>query len=403
MFLYWNGYEIDGSDTDFDIVLPEQQEITEFVKCFLSIPVFGNSKPHIYHAKSNPHKTATINKTKLMELLEQGDRPELFIDINCQVMDVLPKKVQTALYHLSETRTPHEVVYGNVENPCMAPIDQQYHTRGNMTVSLTIMKPGTKKGWYTAKDAILDGYVHHEELLLSDDYDYPCFSLNVGPGFYYEYAIYIMEYLRDHFPGLGTVGGLDSSGGWTDGGTYSNSIYGYEKIQLPIKYNIRNSLKHLMDCDIVRSYRRYYKMGWNYDLLNEFRIVNIPKEKWGKEYLLSFDEYVDHVEEVLENQKNSFSSICQTAVNIFLPFPTRFEKRPELLKHLKDNLIDVKDIYREWHYCGYLAFAKVDGQVVGEFRVPWYMKSYLITLLEMKDSGHLGYIKSEVFQRQQYD
>lgn len=405
MFLHWNGYEIDGSDTDFDIVLPERQQIIEFVKCFLSIPVFGTCKPRIYYNsnKNGMIKKIEINQTKLMKLLSQGERPIIYIDVNCQIMDAFPDKIQHELYQLSENRTPHEPIYGNVECPCMAPVDQQYLTRSNMTVTLTILHDGTQRQWCNERKRGRSGYIHHQELFLPDECDHPCFSLNVGPGFYYEYAIYIMEYLRDHFPGLGTSGGLDCSGGWTDGCTYSNSIYGYEKIQLPVRYSIKNTLKRLTECEIIRSYRNYYQNGWNYSLLNQFRMVNVAKFNNKKECLLSFGQYADYVESVLEQEYNLFQAISKTAIYIILPKPDRFEKRPELLKYLRDSLIDVRDQRRNWHYCGYLSFAQIKGQIVGEFRVPWYMKSYLLTLLQLKDLGKIDYVKAETYQIRQYE
>lgn len=405
MFLYWDGYEIDGSDTDFDIVLPEQREIVDFVTCFLSIPVFGSCKPHIYYSsgRGGAAKKVEISPAKLMKMLPKGDRPVIYIDMNCQIMDALPEKVTDHLFRLSEGRTPHEPVYGNVECPCMAPIDQHYHTRGNMTVTLAVMSPGTQKRWSEEKDKLLHGYLHHQELFLSQQDDFPCFSLNVGPGFYYEYAIYIMEYLRDCFPGLGTAGGLDCSGGWTDGCTYSNSIYGYEKVQLPVKYSVKNTLKRLTECEIIQSYRNYYQNGWKYVLLNHFRMVNVSEDRSGKENLMSFSQYADYVEQILEREEDPYQLLCKTAVHIVIPKAERFHKRLELMKYLHESLLDISDVEKDWHYCGYLSFGKTDGQIVGEFRVPWYMKTYLLLLLELKDAGKIDYMKAESYQRRQYE
>jgi len=54
MFLYWDGYEIDGSDTAFDIILPESIQVWEFVECFLNIPVFTDApKPEYTRCNEN--------------------------------------------------------------------------------------------------------------------------------------------------------------------------------------------------------------------------------------------------------------------------------------------------------------------------------------------------------------
>ena len=44
MFIYWDGYEIDGSDTDFSIILPENVQIMELVDIFLKNPLLFAGK-----------------------------------------------------------------------------------------------------------------------------------------------------------------------------------------------------------------------------------------------------------------------------------------------------------------------------------------------------------------------
>ena len=401
MFLYWTDLELVGSDTKFDMVLPAYNRSAEFVSCFLSIPIFGSCEPHIYYygLKGSKSEKIVLNRKQLMELVEEPGRPIVYIDINCQIIDALPKKVQKVLYQLSETRTPHEPEYGNVEHPCMKPIEYHSGTRGNMTVTLTIMPPGTKRRWYTDKSAVLKGYVHHEELLTKAQPDYPCFSLNAGPGFCYEYAIYIMEYLREHFLGLGTAGGVGTDGKWTDGFSYTNSLYKYERIQLPIRIGIEHTLKRLWDCDIIRSYQNYYQDGWKYDQIKQFRMVNLPEEYPRSERIFFFSEYVNYIEWVLRQNWEVYKTICATAVHIMLPKPEHYKNNLEMVSHLNQRLEDVTDTHNDSHFCGYLSFLNINDQLVGEFRIPWYMKEYLLMLLDLKDSGKIDQMRAPMYRR----
>lgn len=399
MFLLWEGFEIDGSDTDFDLVLPETQELIAFVDCFLSLPLVREAKFNCHYSSGPPKfKKIPLSRQKLAEVLTDGRRPEIYLEVTCQVTDELPEAIRAELRQLSERREPQELAYGKAKCPCMAPALQVHHMRGELSVSLCIMPPGTKKRWYTEEGAELEGYVRNEAILVAKE-ELPCLVINVGPGFYYEYAMYIMNWLEDHFPGLGIAGGLDCEGGWTGGCTYANSIYQYEKIQLPIKYSITNTLKRLTEYDLLRSFRRYYKKGWKYEMRSDFSMVNIPQEKWVKPYLLSYTDYAAHIEKVLAEEADYFSAISQTAIAIILPMPSRFEQFPKIKHRLLQALTEVDDVGRGWYFEGYAAFSQVNGQPVCEYRVPWQVGNYLSTLLELVESGELDWMKTEAYER----
>jgi len=394
-----------GADTDFDMVLPSRDQLKDFISHFLTTPVFSSCLPRFYYYQHNGDnfEKIIISHFALMKMLDTNDRPILHIDVNCEAMDALSKRIQKRLFQLSETRIPHEPIYGNVEHPCMPPFNHSNCQRDSTTVTLIIMPLGTKQNWYTDKNTLLRGYVHHQELLRSSQYDYPCLSLNVKPGFYYEYAIFIMDYLRERFPEMGTTGGVGTQSGWTDGFVYSNSIYDYEKIQLPVRHTIEDTLKRLRDCSIIRSYQKYYQRRWNYDRINQFRMVNPPAGYHRKDWILFFSEYAEHVEKVLRQDWDAHRMICATATHIILPKPTQYSGCLEIKRHLERSLTDVKDSDKDSHYCGYLSFAVINGQVVGEFRIPWYMKSYLLMLLEMRDTGRMDYIRLHGCSKRRYD
>lgn len=402
MFIYWDGFEIDGSDTDYDIILPENVQVFEFVDCFLSLPIFDrNIKPSIEWYQNRITHKLTIDELK--EKLLSGDYPDITININCLHMELLPKDIQEQLYSISKRREPHEEAFGKVENPCMAPVIQKYYTRGEMTVELRISKPGTNH-WVYNDDEVIDGYVNNIDLITSGEKNIQSFQINVGPSFYFEYAMYIIDCLRDSFPGMATCGGLDCSGGWTDGCTYADSIYRYEKVQIPVKHSIKNTLKRLTEYDIVRSYKSYYKNGWKYDFTNGFYLANHEPAAPGKTLEpIPFNEYLELCETALVLDVLPFSAVCDTAVHIKLPKPEEYAESPDVEKKLQAMLPDFSDKNTDWCFTGYFAFTTAHQNPVAEFRVHYSMKAYLMELLRLAESGDIDFIKSVTYRRRQND
>jgi len=154
MFLYWDGYEIDGSDTDFEIILPESVQALEFVDCYLNMPVFCNvPTPEYLHCGSGCHgvwhgdKCKPINLGDLRGKLLSNDYSKISITINCQHIDLLPKEIQKEIYAKSASRKCITVLnepseseevepfdFTKAENPCLAPVVQTILDRGGMTM-----------------------------------------------------------------------------------------------------------------------------------------------------------------------------------------------------------------------------------------------------------------------------
>ena len=390
MFIYWDGFEIDGSDTDFSIILPENVQVWEFVECFLSIPIFSNTpKPSVFYRQGNKqHKWKLV---KLKEKVLAGDYPAVNIQVLCRHIEQLPENLRAEVYAISERRDPQESAYGKVENPCTTPVIE-------MTVELLMQQLGTGHG---IDDGDEYGYIHNFELFRSANKENPWFRINVGPGFYYEYAIFIMDYLLDHFPGIGTCGGLDCGGGWTGGCTYADSIYYYERILMPVEYSTRNTLKRLTEYDIVRSwsYKHYDKTGWKYEYADGFCLAGQSpiQSNFNKDKPYSFAEYLELVDMVLELDADPFSMVCETAIRIMLPPVKEYAKNPEASRKLQAALPDSGN----QNFTGYFAFTKIDGNPMAEFRVPYPMKKYLLTLFELAESGAIDFIKPVTWQRRQ--
>lgn len=400
MFLYWEGYEIDGSDTDFEIILPESRQLVEFVECFLSIPLFN----HEMQPSISCMEKSGLSIQELYERLASGHFPDIHIEVDCSHPEELSAELHREIYSISQLREPHEDAFGKVENPCTAPELQTCYTRGGMTVEMTISSDKNWKRNYS-EEWEPDGYVNNFELFLSDDNDLPLFSINIGPGFYYEYIRYIMDYLIDHFPGLGTYGGLDCAGGWTEGCTYAASLYEYEKFQYPVPYSINNTMKRLSEYGLATSYRQYYKRQWVFEELPVFNMVNNPLVEVDKKGIrgISFADYVQLVDSEILNQEDSFTAICNTAVNVVLARKELFADNPVAVKRLEQALTRITDPENQWFYKAYLAFLMIDGKPCYEYRVHWQMKDYYLTLLDLIESREVDFVKAIMYSKRKND
>lgn len=397
MFLYWDGYEIDGSDTDFDIILPEQLALREFVDCFLQTPLFDRSLP-IEISYVQQGKRVSLTRDELHNLLNAGDFPDIEITINCLHPEELEKPLLEEIYAISARREPPEPAFGKVEQPCCAPFKQKYYTRGEMTVTLMLghdTAAACEEPW--------EGYVNNIELLRDAGRALPCVAINVGPSFYYEYAIYLIDYLRDSFPSIATCGGLDCAGGWTDGCTYANSLYNYELIERPVAHSVKNTLKRLLEYNILCPGLRVYQKNWVNQRTEQFYQTNnnsgmIYGRDTEKLPFITFAQYVDLSETALASGGSAFETACATAVHILLPDPKEFAACPRAAERLK-QIFESCGCVNEWYYKGYFCFVSKNGQHFAQFRIPYPMKPYLLALLDGMDSGIMEEIKPLTYQK----
>jgi len=437
MFLYWDGYEIDGSDSSFDVVLPESVQNHDFFKCFLDMPIFSNIPLPLFHLQKqhisghNSGKKRKISKDEFMQRLLTGDFANMSFSINCQHPEMLPPQCHAQVYALSQGRDPHEEAYGKAQNPCTRPIIQKDFDRGSMTIDVYVRKIGPD--WHWRKEEY-DGphYKYNFDAAKAANEGDITFEMFVGPSAYYEYAMYIVEYMRQHFPSIAIHGGLDCGGGWTDGCTYADSLYAYEKIHLPVRHNIRHTLKWLTKYGIIRSFRRYYSNSKSkgFQAHHVYTIKGFyPAKGWGnvnppakeEEMTIPFDQYVElaelatsnaasphsntvasdtsHSEAVVSDSTSSFDQVVETAVDIILPQPETYAQNPNAVKLLQEALPDNPRYarYKEWQFSGYMAFTTWEGRQLCELRIRYDMKKYLTTLLNLAESGQIEFIKQEVY------
>lgn len=403
MFIYWNGYEIDGSDTDFNLVLPESVQLSELAEVFLHNPLIDHRlQPKLEILLGGKNKE--ISREEFGEKLLAGDYKMLTVTVNCRHPEELPEDLRREIYAISERREPHEEAYGKTENPCTEPVRQGYYTRGEKTVTLYFTRETVQP------DEETYGYVTNMEILKNSGQGLPCVLMNVGPGFYYEYAIYLVDWLRERFPSIATFGGLDCEGGWTFGCTYADSLYQYEKVDFPVRYSVKNTLKRLCACGVLCPCIWYYKnrSGWVADPTDDFIMVeHIPSflddRGRSKQKGYSFGEYAGHCQALLENSDSEFDMICGTAVRIVLPEPDLFvECGKEVQKELK-QAYEASSLSGKWRKLGYFSFCKRDGRNYAQFRISYMSKPYLEALLKALADGRLDAVMPEIYRRRHGD
>jgi len=389
MFLHWKGFEIDGSDTDYDIILPESAQTAEFVECFLNMPIFDMEfGADFYSMNSNKRKKYT--REELIECIRNNVNESLYIDVNCLHMELMPKELKEELCKFSEQREPHEGAYGKVSDPCMGLQLQNVYNRGSATVSLTIMSKDNYKN-RMEYEFEKNGYEYNSNVINEKNPLSKLFVINCGPGFFFEYAMYIMEYMKNRFPSIGISGGLDCAGGWTEGCTYADSIYGYERIFFPVKYSVKNFMKRICEVDLIFPCKTYYKNGYRYEKSPHFSLVNHPytyedfkkNPELKKKVDLSFTEYIEKIEKELENPSNK--TIFNLAVEVMIPVP-------------EDEGSD-----KSYKYKGFLSFCMHEGLPTAVILVNWYMKEYFMDLVKKWEDGKLDFMKEITYKERHKD
>jgi len=244
MFVYWQGYEVDGSSTDYNVVVPERELIAEVLRYFLTLKIIDR----------NAELSVTINKftkqvfkwdelDKLYELAVHAETEKIFVSASCIHPDQLFPQVRKDLYKLSATRPGAEGKNHNYKRPAVSPF-----YRPNLQVELWVNS--LNKADAAAETYQPDGLVFNQKTLIHL-MQQPHFSMGLicGPTFIYEYAAYLVSNLAERFPEIGIDGGLDCAGGFVNGCTYAMDLYTYEKIIVKSP-DIAATLQELLAADV---------------------------------------------------------------------------------------------------------------------------------------------------------
>ena len=408
MFLYWDGYEIDGSDTDFDIILPENVQAHEFAQCFLDIPIFCEKRKPIFGAKAtykyqrgyiSPDKK--ITEADFKSRLLSGDYSSMSIVVSCQHPEQLPPELSAQIHNLSKTRNPQETAYGKPTNPCTGPPGKWPF----MSVDLTFEK--ITKDWnesYFEGRLYEDSYSYNLSLIAPVKKGDTIVTLGIPVSSNYEYAMYIIKHMESHFPSISIWGGEECS----CGATFGCSLYEYEKLHLPIKYSINNTLKRLSEYGILRSYRTYYAKGRKIEFTNSGFYLTSDQQYYHTppEKELPFSEYLTLVDMTLQESLTPYQQVAETAAHLHLPPPDFYAANPQVQKILEEELekaVPKKEreswYTQDWLYTGYIAILEADAKPECEIRVRYRMKQYLQTLLNLADVGMLDFIKPTTYEK----
>lgn len=234
MFVTWNGYEIDGSDTTYNLIMPERQKMKELVTFYLSLPIWDKRTGIAFDPSESgawaPHRSieGTDMAFEPERILQMLDDPMWTGSANfvtyCLPPDELPEGLIEEITALSATRPgaankPYEMV---------DPVTYLYDYRDDLGVGFQIFSSEETAKWKLGPP---DGLVFNEKMLIENakKENASHYGITCGPTFIFEYAAYLMKRLAERFPELGIDGGRDCQGGFMDGCTYCVNLYDYER------------------------------------------------------------------------------------------------------------------------------------------------------------------------------
>ncbi|RCX12066.1 hypothetical protein DFR58_12416 [Anaerobacterium chartisolvens] len=264
MFTYWKGYEIDGSSTTYNIVVPQRELVSEVLRYFINLKIIDRSSDislSFSEGQKNSSKSLEYRNEsyksddidKLCEILERPSTQSFFINTNCIHPDKLYHEVRKDLYNISKTRPGAEERVYNYKNPTVSPL----YFGPDLGVSFEIS---------FGKEQVVENYepeglVFNDKALINNmKVQHFTIDFGCGPGFIFEYAAYINSKMAERFPEIGIDGGIDCAGGFIDGCTYSCSLYAYERITL-VSEKIAKTINSLLSEGLVLPQKRAGKYG----------------------------------------------------------------------------------------------------------------------------------------------
>jgi hypothetical protein len=288
LFTYWSGYEVDGSSTTYNIVVPERRLVEEIIRYFLSLKVIDRSADIELTYSEGSSKSSILSRNtgnfvndnykhedidKLCTILERPGLKTFFISTTSIHPDMMYHEVRKELYNLSKTRPGAE---DRVYNYTDLTVSTLYYG-AELGVSMEVS--------FSEEESLVEGYeaegliFNKEELINNMSSPHFTLGFSCGPGFIYEYAAYIVSKIAERFPEIGIDGGIDCAGGFVDGCTYSCSLYAYEKITLATT-NIADAINNIINDMDIKLQKRSGKYG--YDIvpcrgLFLFNIYNVDK------------------------------------------------------------------------------------------------------------------------------
>lgn len=273
MFKYWQGYEIDGSDTSFNIVVPNREALREVAAFYLSLPLWDRSRGMTWDAATSdvwaPHRDEELQSPfdadAVLASIESPDwGGEGYLVTGCLDPELLEGDLKREVYALSSTRPGEEEPDYRGVHPGVG-LGRFYDA---FNVGLIFGPRSSVQGYYVDDEGtainrgmILNAGALDENARRPDRAD---LSLTCGPSFIYEYAAYIVTKLVERFPEIGIDGGLDCAGGFTEGCTYSTGLYACERFLFETE-SVADLTERLIRGAVVRPLMRASKGQHNFE------------------------------------------------------------------------------------------------------------------------------------------
>lgn len=272
MFEYLKGYEIDGSDTSFYVVMPEREKILEVAEYFMSLPLFEKFGVGFEKNVWAPHRDGRIRKPRkpewIMGQIAEHEQDAFYLTASCFHPAELSEGLKSEIGSLSAKRVENHILMNpdsnedkisdtdyNLGQDSRNPSVGLHGCCDNFVLAMVVNygKPEAMEGEPVTGE---DGYVVNGESYQAAARcpDSMQFEITCGPSFVYEYAMYVINHLSARFPELVITGGLDCDGGFLHGCTYALSLYDYEILELEAGEDVEavaDLLQLLTDREII--------------------------------------------------------------------------------------------------------------------------------------------------------
>ncbi|HOQ00655.1 MAG TPA: hypothetical protein PK604_07500 [Acetivibrio clariflavus] len=127
MFTYWKGYEIDGSSTTYNIVIPQRELMVEVLQYIINLKIIDrNDNINISYAETGDNLSKNVVRKdniykfeeieKILEITRNPSILDFHINIYCVHPDKLFPQIRKEIYSLSRTRPGAEKKHIAIKN-----------------------------------------------------------------------------------------------------------------------------------------------------------------------------------------------------------------------------------------------------------------------------------------------
>lgn len=348
MIEYWQGFEIDGSDTSFNIMLPEKARVAELGLFFCKLPLLRKVRLHIIG-------NDTFSDLKEIEQHLANENISGFtIDAECIHPEVLPDDLKEKIYALSESRKQrHQQVHTDTKDENSSEMPD--HTKAvnpsvglsNFPFEITLSYEGhTGDDFHRPEGYLINPENYTTSISLPENN--AILYLHCPVSSIYEYFAYVVNIMVERFPEISVDGGLDCAGGFLYGCTYSTYLYEYECLTLKTGSDKPQSIKQLLDKLVATGtafpcVRNPVKYTTDYfQAENEVTLLN---SNYSKPETMTFKTYIDFI---AKNASPKLKDKMKCAVFFLTEKDTDWKNYAELTAYPEDGQW-VAELYVKQH------------------------------------------------------